>query len=255
MKCISSFVLVLVLICSAGGAGAEERREITVAAALSLKGAFEEIAVLYQAKHPNERVRFNFAASGVLQRQIEGGAPVDIFASASPREMEELERKKLLAAGSRRIFARNGMVLIAPKGATPGINGLADLGMEKVKRVAIGNPATVPAGKYTEEVLRSLGLRDLVREKLVFAENVRQILDYTVRGEADAGIVFATDAVGVPGIVVAASAPVKSHSPALCSIAVTQGARNKAAAGAFIDMLLSPDGQSILRRRGFLAAP
>jgi molybdate transport system substrate-binding protein len=234
---------------------AQEAQGPTIAAALSLKGAFEEVAQLYQAAYPRERVLFNFGASGVLQRQIEGGAPVDIFASASSREMDELERMKLLAAGSRKVFARNGMVLIAPKGSTLGIKGLADLGMNNVKRIVIGNPATVPAGKYAEEVLRSLALWDLVREKLVFAENVRQIVDYTFRGEVDAGIVFATDAIAAPGVAVVEAAPSQSHSPALYHIAVTNGARNDGAARAFIDILLSPPGQSVLKRRGFLTAP
>lgn len=227
----------------------------TVSAALSLKGAFEEIAVLYQEKHPGERVQFNFAASGVLQRQIEGGAPVDVFASASSREMDDLEGKKLLSAGSRRVFAGNGMVLIVPKVSSLGIDGLADLGLPAIRRIVIGNPATVPAGKYADEILRSLRLLDLVRAKLVFAENVRQILDYTARGEVDAGIVFATDAVPETGITVVEAAPAKSHTPVLYPIAVTAGARNAGAGQAFIDVVLSPAGQSVLKRRGFLIQP
>jgi molybdate transport system substrate-binding protein len=234
---------------------AQEMQGPIVAAALSLKGTFEEMAALYQAKHPGERVQFNFAASGVLQRQIEGGAPVDLFASASSREMDELERKNLLAAGSRRAFARNGIVLIALAGAKPAASDFRDLQSVKVRRIAIGNPATVPAGKYAEEVLRSFSVWDTVREKLVFAENVRQVLDYTARGEVDAGVVFFTDAMGVPGIQVAASAPETSHAPAVYHAAVVAGAKNNERARAFIEVLLSPEGREVLKRRGFLTAP
>jgi molybdate transport system substrate-binding protein len=255
MRTRESLILVLVLFSFTRTVLAQEIQGPTVAAALSLKGAFEEMAVLYQAKHPGERVQFNFAASGLLQRQIEGGAPVDLFASASSREMDELERKNLLAAGSRRAFARNGIVLIAPAGAKPAAADFRDLQSVKVTRIAIGNPATVPAGKYAEEVLRSFNLWDAVREKLVFAENVRQVLDYTARGEVNAAMVFFTDAMGVPGIQVAASAPQKSHTPAVYYAAVVAGAKHSERAQAFIDVLLSPEGREIMTRRGFLPAP
>lgn len=250
------FLLVLLLLCwGARPAWPQQPAGPMVAAALSLKSAFETVAKLYEAARPGERVQFNFAASGVLQRQIEGGAPVDVYASAASREMDELERKGLLAPGTRTVFARNGMVLILPAGSKFGIHGFDDLGMDTVRRIVIGNPATVPAGKYADEVLRSLGLRDVVREKLVFAENVKQAVDYTLRGEVDAGIVFATDAMSIPGIAIAAAAPASSHTPALYHIAVTNGAQNAAAARAFIDMLRSPAGQSALQQRGFLAVP
>jgi molybdate transport system substrate-binding protein len=255
MRTRESLILVLVLFSFTRTVLAQEIQGPTVAAALSLKGAFEEMAVLYQAKHPGERVQFNFAASGLLQRQIEGGAPVDLFASASSREMDELERKNLLAAGSRRAFARNGIVLIAPAGAKPAAADFRDLQSVKVTRIAIGNPATVPAGKYAEEVLRSFNLWDAVREKLVFAENVRQVLDYTARGEVNAAMVFFTDAMGVPGIQVAASAPQKSHTPAVYYAAVVAGAKHSERAQAFIDVLLSPEGREVMTRRGFLPAP
>jgi len=255
MRTSKSLLLGLALFLFTRAVVAEELQGPTVSAALSLKGAFEEIAVLYQTKHPGERVQFNFAASGMLQRQIEGGAPVDLFASASSREMDELERMKLLAAGSRRAFASNGIVLIAPSGSKPAAADFRDLQSVKVKRIAIGHPATVPAGKYAEEVLRSFNLWDAVREKMVFAENVRQVLDYTARGEVDAGMVFFTDAIGVPGIRVTASAPHKSHTPAVYYAAVVAGARNNERARAFIEVLLSPEGREVMKSRGFLPAP
>jgi len=235
-------------------AHAQQGQELTVAAALSLKGAFEEAGARYQGGRPGERILFNFAASGVLQRQIEGGAPADVFASASPREMDDLERKQMLAAGSRRTFARNAIVLIVPAGGKSFAASFPGLREGNVRRIAIGNPATVPAGTYAEEVLRHFNVLGSLRGRFVFAENVRQVIDYVSRGEVDAGIVFATDAIGVPGIAVAATAPSESHAPAVYHIAVVRGAKHEAAARAFIDLLLSGDGQEVLKRRGFLPA-
>jgi molybdate transport system substrate-binding protein len=245
----------LFLLLATGQAGtAQEKPEITVSAALSLRKSFEELGRLFELRRPGTLVRFNFAASGVLERQIEGGAPVDVFASAAAREMDELDRRNLLAPGTSSVFARNEMVLIVPRGSTLGVSGLADLGMENVRRIVIGNPATVPAGKYADEVLQSLGLRELVREKLVFAENVRQAVDYTLRGEVDAGIVFATDVAGVTGVTAIDAAPAESHSPALYYAAVIRKAVNAAAAQAFVDLLLSNEGQAVLAQKGFLSA-
>ncbi|MDH4162121.1 MAG: molybdate ABC transporter substrate-binding protein [Nitrospirota bacterium] len=256
MRAFEKLIIVIatILCCTAGAAWSQPGQELTVAAALSLKSAFEEIAVLYEEKYPGERIRFNFAASGVLQRQIEAGVPVDVFASAASRELDELERKKLLADGSRRSFARNRIVLIVPAGVTTRIHSFADLADIAVKRLAMGNPATVPAGKYADEVLRLSGMRDRLSGRLVLCENVRQVLDYTVRNEVDAGILFATDAAAVRGVVVAATAPAGSHSPAVYHAAALKDAKRGAAARNFIDLLLSSEGQAVLKRRGFQAA-
>lgn len=248
-------VLLLLLFFCAAATGRAADGGPTVAAALSLKNAFEDVAKIYQAAYPGRRVLFNFAASGVLQRQIEGGAPLDVFASASPREMDALGRKNLIVPGTRSVIARNALVLVVPERSGLGLEGFADLGMAQVRRIVIGNPSTVPAGKYAEETLRSLGLWDVVREKLVFAEHVRQAVDYTVRGEVDAGIVFATDAAGVAGVAVVETAPEESHAPALYPVAVLKDAGNPAGAQAFINVLRSPEGREALRRRGFRAAP
>ena len=255
MRARQFLFIVLALFSSARTARTQEMQGPTVSAALSLKGAFEEIAAVYQNKHPGERVQFNFAASGLLQRQIEAGAPVDVFASASPREMDELDRKQLLTDGSRRTFVRNEIVLIIPAGGTSAPRSFADLKDASVRRIALGNPATVPAGKYAEEVLRSSAVWDSIADRLVPCENVRQGLDYTVRGEVDAGILFATDAAGVSGVTVAATAPPGSHRPAMYHIAILRSAAHRPAAQAFIELLLSADGRTVLKRRGFLAAP
>lgn len=253
-RIVQSLLLTVLIIAAGRHAWTGEAQGPTVAAAVSLKGAFEEITALHEKNHPGSRVQFNFAASGVLLGQIKAGAPVDVFASASTREMDELERAGLLLNDSRRSFARNEIVLIVPAAVKMPVRSFTDLADASVRRIAIGNPSTVPAGKYAEEVLRHAAVLERVSGRLVFCENVRQVLDYVVRGEVDAGILFATDAIGVSAVAVAASAPAGSHSPATYHIAVLKDAKQGAAGREFIALLLSADGRAVLKRRGFLPA-
>ncbi|MBI5075551.1 MAG: molybdate ABC transporter substrate-binding protein [Nitrospirae bacterium] len=230
--------------------------EITVSAALSLKAPFEEIGRSYEKKHPGSKVVFNFAASGLLQKQIEAGAPADVFASASSKEMDALKAAGLLLETSRADFSGNKIVLIAAKNASVRISSFSDLKKSDVVRLAIGNPATVPAGKYAEETLRTLGLWNDLKSKLVYAENVRQVMDYVERNEADAGMVFLTDAnVRDRELKVIAEAPASSHSPVKYEIAAIKGTKNEAAARNFISIVISREGSDILRRYGFKMAP
>lgn len=232
--------------------GAAPGGEILVSAAVSLKNAFEELGTAYQNR-TGMRVRFNFAASGLLQKQIEAGAPVDVFASASAKQMDALEAQELMQPGSRRNFARNVLVLITP--ADSGLRSFADLARPGIARIAIGNPKTVPAGQYAAETLRHLKLWPMLQSRTVYAENVRQVLDYVVRGEADAGMVYASDvAVAAGRIRVAAHAPRGAHAAIVYPAAVVRGSANRAAAGSFMDLLLSPAGQAILAKHGFSGA-
>lgn len=226
---------------------------ITVSAAVSLKDAFTEIGELYKAK-TGRTVDFNFGASGALQQQIESGAPVDVFASAGEKQMTALAEKNLLTAGSRKDFARNSLVLIVPKTSEVRIVSFSDLADPALKKIAVGNPKTVPAGQYAAEVLEKGGLQEKLHDKLIFAENVRQVMDYVVRGEVDAGIVYSTDARQAGSEVnVAATADEASHSPILYPIAVIAGAKHPDAAQEFIDLVMSSEGQAILQKYGFIS--
>ena len=155
-------------------------------------------AKLYEEGHPGVKVNFNFGASGDLIKQIQGGAPVAVFASAAQKDMNELEQAGLLIPGSRTDFAGNSVVLVQPRQATVKLAGFPDLAKPEVKKIAIGNPKTVPAGRYAMEVLAFFKLADPIQDKLVLAENVRQVLDYVARGEVDAGLVYHTDAMTRP---------------------------------------------------------
>jgi molybdate transport system substrate-binding protein len=201
-------------------------------------------------------VRFNLGASGLLQKQIETGAPVDVFASAGTSQMDALQVQGLILAETRRNFARNVLVLAVPAQSRLPIHSLADLARPEVKRVAIGNPKTVPAGQYAREALRSLKLWDKLQPRLVMAENVRQVLDYVVRGETEAGIVYASDVWAAhEQIVVAACAPEQSHSPILYPVAIVKETSKRSNAQRFVDLTLSAEGQAILGKYGFLGAP
>jgi molybdate transport system substrate-binding protein len=226
--------------------------ELLVSAAISLKEAVEEVGRQYQQARPGVTVRFNFGASGALQRQIEAGAPVDLFLSAGQRQMDVLEQRRLLLPGSRRMVARNALTLIVPEASRLELRGPEDLGRAEVQRVALGNPKTVPAGQYAEECLRSLGLWDTLRPKLIFAENVRQVLEYVARGEVEAGFVYTTDLLSRPGALKeVARPPQSSYSPIIYPGAVVAASTQQALALAFMDLVMSEAGQQVLARYGF----
>jgi molybdate transport system substrate-binding protein len=247
------FVVALLLLGPSASGAAEE---ITVSVAVSMKDAFEEIGRRFTQARPGVTPRFNFAASGALQKQIEAGAPVDVFVSAAAAQMDELEKQGLVVKGSRRTFAGNVLVAIAPADTRLDLSRPAALGEPRVTRIAVGKPRTVPAGQYAEESLRALKLWDRVRGKVVFAENVRQVLDYVSRGEVDVGFVYATDAATRAGRVKEAFRPAEdTHRPIVYPAAVVAASRRPALAGAFVDFLAGAEAQTALRRFGFMPAP
>lgn len=238
---------------SSTNAQAGTEGELLVSAAASLKDAFQEINRLYEER-TGQTASFNFAASGVLLKQIEAGSPTDVFASAGAKQMDEVEAKGLLIQGSRHNFARNSLALIVPAGAANNIKSFADLTSPEVKRLAIGNPKTVPAGEYTRQLLTNLKLLPQLESRLILAEDVRQVLDYVRRGEVEAGIVYVSD-VAVAGnqVAVAARAAEDLHDPINYPIAIIKESRNREAAVRFVELVQSAEGQSILNKYGFLS--
>ncbi len=243
---------VLLMFCSLACSTPAKSQELMVSAAVSLKGTFEEYGRLFRER-TGLVVRFNFAASGLLQKQIESGAPVDVFASAGQQQMDELNRRGLLLPGARRDFARNVLVLVAARDSRSGIRSIADIADKRLERLAIGNPKTVPAGLYSQQALRKLQLWDKLESRLIPAEDVRQVLDYVVRGEVDAGLVYATDIPVAGGkVVYVEPVPDRLHDPILYPIAAIKDSRQPDAAKRFIELVLSPPGQAILKKHGFL---
>lgn len=229
---------------------ASAQQQLTVSAAASLTDAFKEIAPRFEASRPGTSLRFNFAASGVLLQQIAQGAPVDVFASADQDTMNRGAEQKLLDAGTRRDFASNALVLIAPAQGAPAIAALPDLNKPEVKRIAVGKVASVPVGRYTQQALEAQQLWAGLQPKLVFADNVRQVLDYVSRGEVEAGFVYRTDAELARGKVRIAMT-VGGHAPVTYPVAVVADSRQAALAHAFVDFLGSGEAQAILARYGF----
>lgn len=236
---------------SGGNRDSQAGREITVSAAVSLRDAFREISKQY-GERTGAKINFNFGASGALQKQIESGAPVDVFASAGIPQMDALATQGLIASETRRDFARNTLVLVVPADSTSGITAFADLGGAKVTKLAVGNPKTVPVGQYAEQSLTRLGLWQGLGPRLILAEDVRQALDYVARGEVDAGIVYASDVRATGDRVrTVATAPADSHDPILYPIAVVRAGGRQEAARSFIDAVMSDEGQRILEKYGF----
>jgi molybdate transport system substrate-binding protein len=225
--------------------------DLVVSAAASLTNAFKDLSQSFEALHPDTKVILNFAASDVLLQQIIKGAPADVFAAADQEAMNKAEAEKAVLAASRKNFANNQIVLIVPADSQLHIQQLQDLTQPAVKRVAYGNPASVPVGRYTKAALEHANLWDAVAAKGVPAQNVRQSLDYVARGEVEAGFVFSTDAAIMPAKVKIA---MRVPSPTAVSypIAVTANTKQAEMAAKFVAYVLSPAGQATLARYGFL---
>jgi molybdate transport system substrate-binding protein len=250
---VVSFLLASVyLLVATESVYSEPVQEITVSAAMSLKKVFETAGKAFEAKNEGMKAVFNFGASGDLARQIEGGAPVDLFASAAANDMDRLEKQGFVLVPSKKVLAKNVLVLIVQANAGTSIATFRDLTMDNVKRIVICDPKTSPAGRYSVEVFQYYEISDAIVERLVYAENVRQALDYVARGEVDAGIVYRTDAlVRKQEVKIVAAAPETSHSPVLYPIAVVKGTQHEKVARAFISLMMSDEGKKILSTYGF----
>ena len=224
--------------------------DLTVSAAASLTNAFKEIAPLFEAQNPDAKVQLNFGASGALLQQIAKGAPADVFASADQETMDQAQTQSLVRAGERRNFVSNTLVVVVPADAKNVPKAVADLGGGTYARIALGLPASVPVGRYTQGVLQKAGLWSAIEPKMIGAQNVRQALDYVARGEVDAGFVYSTDAALMPDKVkVALSGP--TETPILDPIAPLVQAPNAAAAQKLVAFVLSPPVQAVLAKYGF----
>lgn len=224
--------------------------ELVVSAAASLGNAFRALAPGFEAAHPDAKLALNLGASGALLQQIAKGAPADVFASADEASMDAAQQQGRIVAKERRDFASNRLVLIVPAGASHVPANLGSLAQPAYRRIAIGVPASVPAGRYAMAALDKAGLRAAIEAKMIAAQNVRQALDYVARGEVDAGFVYATDAALMPDKVRIAF-DVPTPAPVLYPAAPVAGSAHAALARAFVDYLVSPPAQAVLAKYGF----
>jgi len=246
------FISFFTCVIPCGIAQAEPNTEIMVSAAISLQNAFEEIGKLYELQNKNSRITLNLGASGDLMTQIKGGAPVDVFASAALKDMDDLDIAGFVVKDTRTNFVENSVVLIVPSTSKIALSSFEDLKNAEIKKIAVGNPKTVPVGRYSEETFQYYKISDMIQAKLIFAENVRQVLDYVARGEVDAGVVYSTDAmVKKQEVKIIVTAPDASHKPIVYPMAVVKGSKNEKAAKSFIALVISNEGRKILSKYGF----
>ncbi len=228
-------------------------QNLTMFAAASLTDALKDIAALW-VKAGHQPPRLSFGSSSTLARQLEQGAPANLFASADEKWVDYLAQRNLLAADTRTSLLGNDLVLIVPadRGRQVRVDATLDIAglLGPNGRLATGDPKHVPVGIYAEQALRKLGLWDMVQPRLASTEDVRAALLLVERGEAPAGIVYATDAAVSTGVVIAGVFPEDSHEPIAYPFAVTR-AGDTAEARAFMAFIMGPDARAVFVRRGF----
>ena len=243
----------LLLLCLLLASVAARAQELTVFAAASLTDAMKDISTQW-AKGGHQPLRMSFGSSSTLARQIEQGAPVNLFASADEKWMDYLADRKLIVADTRKNLLGNELVLVVPANKPqhvtigPGFDLLGMLGTNG--RVATGDPAHVPVGIYAEQALRKLGIWDAVAPRLARTDDVRAALLLVERGEAPAGIVYSTDAAVSKAVMIAGTFPANSHDPVAYPFAVTKSG-DTPGARALMTFLAGPDARAIFIERGF----
>ncbi|KAF3885155.1 MULTISPECIES: molybdate ABC transporter substrate-binding protein [Nostocales] len=231
---------------------AQSSNNLTISAAGSLKDALEEIKTLYQQTQPNINITYNFGASGALTKEIEKGKQSDIFISTSKKQVDGLEEKGLIVPKTRSILANNRLVLIVPKDNSVGIRSFYTLANSKVKKIAIGDPKSVPAGQYAQDVFKKLGILDKVKPKFVYEKNAKQVLASVENGNADAGLGYSTDAKSSDKVKVAVATEGKYYSPIIYPLAILKTSQNVEAAKGFVKFLSSDPAKSVLKKYGFI---
>lgn len=231
--------------------GSVEKTELVISAAASLTDAMSEISKAYNEKNPNVTLKFSFGASGALQAQIEEGAPSDVFISAAQKQIKALEEKGLIKSDTKKQLLKNDVVLIVPKDNIAGLKSFEDCTTDTIKTIAVGDPASVPVGQYTEEIFKSLGITDKVKDKCNYASDVRQVLAWVETGEVDCGIVYATDAATSDKIDIVCTAPKSSHKEVIYPAAVLEATKNEKEAKAFLDFLSEKESVAIFEKYGF----
>ncbi|MDO5718160.1 MAG: molybdate ABC transporter substrate-binding protein [Tissierellia bacterium] len=230
--------------------------EITVSAAASLTDALGELKELYEKENQDVNIIYNFGASGTLQNQIEEGAEVDIFFSAAQKQMKALIESGFVDEKDSSNLLRNEVVLITTKKKNDlNIESFEDLTKDEVKMIALGEPGGVPVGQYSEEILNYFNIADDIKSKVSYGSDVRQVLTWVVSGQAEAGLVYKTDAlIEQDNVNIIASAPVESHKPVIYPVAVLKESKHRQEAEKFIDFLNTDEVISIFEKYGFVKA-
>lgn len=224
---------------------------LTISAAASLRDSFEELKELYVSNNKNVEITYNFGSSGTLQKQIQEGAEVDLFVSAASKQMDILKSENFIENESLLTLLGNSVVLVVPKDSELEISDFKDLTDASVEKIALGEPSSVPAGLYAEEVFTNIGILDEVKAKTVYAKDVKVVLTWVESGNVDAGVVYGSDAKTSDKVKVIATAPEESHSPVEYPAAVMATSKNKDEANKFLDFLCSDKAKEVFEKDGF----
>jgi molybdate transport system substrate-binding protein len=258
LRSICGLLIGLILGCQSNSVEqkATDSETVLVSAAASLKDVLIKVDPLFEQSHPGIRVNYNFGASGALQQQIEQGAPSDVFISAGKKQLDALQVKGLVVTQTRHNLLTNRLVLIAPKGSALALKGFQDLAGSGVKRIAVGEPKSVPVGQYTEELFQNLGILAQLRPKLVLSNSARSVLAAVESGNVEAGVVYATDAkISGQGRIIS-TATKNLHSPIVYPVSVLKNSQNIESAKAYVQFLSSSSAQSVFVDGGFgIASP
>lgn len=225
--------------------------ELNISAAASLKNALTELKTLYASQKPNVKLTFNFDASGTLQKQIEQGAPVDVFFSAATSNMNTLKNEGLLVNSTIKNLLGNDVVLIVPKDSALTISSFADVAGAAVESIGLGDASVVPAGKYAQDVFTYYNVWDLVKPKAVFGSSVTQVLSYVETGNVDCGVVYSTDAAASTKVKIIATAIDASHTPIIYPAAVIKASTHTTASTDFVNFLSSAEAKAVFKKYGF----
>jgi molybdate transport system substrate-binding protein len=256
IKRAAQLSLALIFLAAAGCANHTPPAAVTlnVSAASSLTKALDEINKAYSVQNPSVTVVPNYGGSGTLETQIENGAPCDVFVSAAAAQMDSLQTKGLLFDGTRRNLLNNHLALVVPKDSTLGLTAFTDLVEPRVKLIAIGDPASVPAGAYARQTLVEFGVWDAVQPKLILGANVSQVLQYVDSKNVDAGIVYSTDALSDTNVKMVAVGPTDIDAAIVYPVAVVKASRNPSTASAYVNFLFSSEAKAIFQKYGFSMA-
>lgn len=233
--------------------GDEEEKapvELNISAAASLKEVMADLETEYKKNNENVTLVVNYGSSGSLQQQIEQGAPCDLFISAGQSQMNTLKEEGLLLDDTTKDLVENSLVLVAANGVE--IDSFDDLNSDKVTHIAVGEPESVPAGKYADEVLTNTGIKDSISDKLVFAKDVKEVLAWVASGNADVGFVYLSDALSSDSVSIVENVDeVNNHSSITYPVSVIKDSTNVDEAKKFEDFLFTDTAQKIFEKYGY----
>lgn len=244
------FLIAISLLISGCQKKEKEEKELMVGAAASLKPLIETIGDKYEEKEENITLVFTYASSGTLEQQIRQGAPMDVFLSASDKQIKSLSEDNYLIDTTITDLTENRMVLIVPADSTLNLTGFEDI--TRASKIAVGDPASVPAGKYAFEVFEHYGLTKEVQDVAVYGKDVTEVLAWVSSGNVDAGVVYATEAALTDQVRVIELAPEDSHSRVVYPGAVVKETKQEAAAKEFLEYLTSKEAQKVFEEYGFV---